>query len=227
MGRLEVQVALEGEGFRVYDGGTTMHAGPFHVEVEAEHVVAVEVGGLGSDAQARGLDPGVTVVLNGVDVFRSPAPKVVVAADPAGRFEQEGETYTFPQLGVRLWRVEGDDDDPPAECFESILVELAVDRPPPPHVPPAKWIPEPPVPPSDISAGQRVALERAASRRTHTACYRTCMERRALLEVIAHTNWANSLAAGEDAVASARVFATPSKQLPSPSATARSAAHDV
>lgn len=104
---------------------------PFRVRFHDDEVVAIELAGLGPDAQSQGLDRGFTALLNGVDVFRTPAAQVVAAAGHPP--VQEDETYAFPRLGLRLWRQEGDEEEPPAPCFESVLVERPQAAAPPPR----------------------------------------------------------------------------------------------
>lgn len=74
----------------------------------ADRVDGIEVMGLPRDGQSHGLEPEFTALYGGVDVFRTPAERLVeVVSRRAGAkpvVTEFGSTVTFPALGIVLWR---------------------------------------------------------------------------------------------------------------------------
>lgn len=115
-GRHDRTVA-EGEAARARDAGQ-------RVQVyfdRADRVVGIEVMGPTSDGQREGLEPEFTVRYAGVDVFRTPAKRLVDVVSRRARAKpvvtEAGSTLTFPALGIALWRIVVED----TPYFETVV----------------------------------------------------------------------------------------------------------
>ena len=101
-----------------------MHENAFQVYFDtSDRVEAVEVMGPSVDVQGRGDEPVFVAVFDGVDVFRTPATKLVEvvsrkAAPDLEAAEDPGITFEFPTLGLSLWR-QTDEEGP---FFETVYV---------------------------------------------------------------------------------------------------------
>ena len=79
----------------------------------ADRVSGIEVMGLPRDGQSQGLEPEFKALYAGVDVFRTPAKRLVEVVSRRAKaqpvIEEGGGAVEFPALGVGLWRevVEG------------------------------------------------------------------------------------------------------------------------
>ena len=103
-------LAMERNGFQVYFD-------------RADRVNGIEVMGLTRDGQSQGLEPEFTALYDGVDVFRTPAKRLVEVVSRRARAKpvvtEFGSTVTFPALGIALWR-EIVEDTP---YFETVVVD--------------------------------------------------------------------------------------------------------
>ncbi|MEV6270895.1 hypothetical protein AB0L64_27280 [Kribbella sp. NPDC051936] len=74
----------------------------------------------------RPTDPGVTVTYGGLDIFRTPATDLVEALRRTTRVleEENGHSYTAPDLLLALWRPTTPEgrDDAEGNYFESVLI---------------------------------------------------------------------------------------------------------
>ena len=100
-----------------------MQANSFQVYFDhSDRVEAVELMGPGSDGQSFGEEPPFVALYGDVDVFRTPASELaeVVSGDaqPDTGAEDHGIAFTFPTIGLSLWRAT--DEDTP--FFETVLV---------------------------------------------------------------------------------------------------------
>lgn len=89
----------------------------------ADRVVGIEVMGATSDGQHEGVEPEFTALYDGVDVFRTPARRLVEVVSRRARAKpvvtEAGSTLTFPALGIALWRMVVED----APYFETVVVD--------------------------------------------------------------------------------------------------------
>ena len=103
-------LAMQGNSFQVYFD-------------RADRVNGIEVMGPTSDGQHEGLEPEFTARYEGVDVFRTPAKRLVeVVSRRAGAkpvVTEAGSTLTFPALGIALWRMVVED----TPYFETVVVD--------------------------------------------------------------------------------------------------------
>ena len=74
----------------------------------ADRVNGIEVMGLPRDGQSQGLEPQFTARYDAVDVFRTPAKRLVEVVSRRTRAKpvvrEFGSTVEFPALGIGLWR---------------------------------------------------------------------------------------------------------------------------
>jgi len=74
----------------------------------------------------RPTDPGVTVTYGGLDIFQTPAADLVEALSRTTRVleEENGHSYTVPDLLLALWRPTTPEglDDAEGNYFESVLI---------------------------------------------------------------------------------------------------------
>ncbi|MEV0794386.1 hypothetical protein [Kribbella sp. NPDC050459] len=74
----------------------------------------------------RPTDPGVAVTYGGLDIFQTPAADLVEALRRTTRVleEENGHSYTAPDLLLALWRptTPEDPDDAEGNYFESVLI---------------------------------------------------------------------------------------------------------
>lgn len=84
-------------------------------------VEQIEIGGPGPDGQSEGDEPTITVLFEDIDLFRTPAARVVELIDrsrsPAERHTGSDEAFDWPLLGLSLWRSDPLD---PSLFFESV-----------------------------------------------------------------------------------------------------------
>jgi hypothetical protein len=102
-------LAMQENSFQVYFDGS-------------DRVEAIELMGPSSDGQSFGDEPPFAAHYGDVDVFRTRASELadVVSrdADPDKEAEDHGVAFTFPTIGISLWR-EGTEDTP---FFETVSV---------------------------------------------------------------------------------------------------------
>lgn len=91
----------------------------------ADRVEGIEVMGPTSQWQNLGEQPRFEALYRGVDVFRTPASKLVEIVSREARLDPDGEepgaTFDFPSIGLSLWR-EVEEETP---YFETVSVSRA------------------------------------------------------------------------------------------------------
>lgn len=89
----------------------------------ADRVNGIEVMGLTRDGQSDGREPEFTALYDGVDVFRTPAKRLVEVVSRRAKAKpvvtEAGSTLTFPALGIGLWRMVVED----TPYFETVGVD--------------------------------------------------------------------------------------------------------
>jgi len=100
---------MQNNSFQVYFG-------------RSDRVEEIEVMGPASDAQSFGDEPPFVARYGDLDVFRTPAFKLVDVvsrdAEPDTTAEEHGAAFTFPTIGLSLWRASTED----TPFFETALV---------------------------------------------------------------------------------------------------------